>query len=276
MPARQWRAVLPSLVVVLLLFGGALAGAARTSVAPLPGDAPSLDAWRRVLSDPRFAESVVFTLALAAVSTVISAALALPVAAVLRERRLVQTLVTLPVLVPHLLVAVVVVLWLGPGGLADRLVDATGLFGAGLPPLVRDPLGLGIVLTYVLKEVPFLALLLLAVWDEQVQQRVEVAATLGVGPMRCLRTVVWPAVRAPLVLGSTVVTAFVVGSLQVPAVVGPNRPVVVPVYALDAARVSGLSGLADQAVALLLTSVGALLLAAVAGLVARRLDGVSR
>ncbi len=61
----------------------------------------------------------------------------------------------LPVPVPHLLVAVVAVLWLAPGGLADRLLG-------GLPiDLVRDRFGAGIILVYVYKETPFLVLLML-------------------------------------------------------------------------------------------------------------------
>ncbi len=263
------RAVLPALVVTLLLFGGALAGALRTSVAPLPGQAPSLAAWRRVLGDPAFLDSLAVTLAVATVATVLSVLVALPLAALLRGRRTVQVLVTLPVLVPHLLVAVVVVLWLGPGGIADRVV-------ADLPQVVRAPSGAGVVLVYLLKEVPFLVLLLLAVWDDDVDRRVEVAATLGVGPVRALRTVVWPAVRAPLVLGAAVVMAFVLGFLQVPAVVGANDPVLLPVYAIDATRIRGLEGQADAAVALLVASGLALLLAAAAGVLARRLDGVRR
>jgi len=264
---RSWGPVLPALVVVLGLFGGALAGALRTSVAPLPGDAASLDAWARVLSDPAFARAVLFTLGVALVSTVLSVLLALPVAALLRGRALVQAVVSLPVLVPHLLVAVLVVLWLGPGALADRVVD-------GLPVVVRDRLGIGMVLVYVVKEVPFLALLVLAAWDGDVARREEAAATLGAGAVARLRYVVWPAVRAPVVLGATVVAAFVLGSLAVPAVLGPTTPLTVPAYALRATRLGGLSGQADAAVALLLASLAALLLAVVAGVLVRRLDGV--
>lgn len=264
-----WRPVVPALVATLLLFGGALTGALRTSLAPLPGQPATLAAWERVLGDPRFHEAAAFTVALAVVATVLSVLLAVPVAALLRHRRAVQTLVVLPVLLPHLLVAVVVVLWLGPGGLVDRLV-------ADLPQVVRAPSGLGIVLVYVLKEVPFLVLLVLAVWDEQVEQRREVAATLGVGPLRALRLVVLPAVRAPLLLGAAVVMAFVLGFLHVPAVVGPTDPVTVPVYAVEATRVRGLAGQADAAVALLVASGIALLLAGAAGVLARRLDGVRR
>ncbi len=265
----RWRAVAPAVAVTVLLFGGALVGAVRTSLAPLPGAPASLDAWQRVLSDPRFAESLVATLGIAVVATALSVVLSLPVAALLRRRRAVQALATLPVLLPHLLVAVVLVLWLGPGGLVDRVVD-------GLPQVVRAPSGAGVVAVYVAKEVPFLALLARAVWDDEVERRREVAATLGVGPLRALRAVVWPAVRAPLVLGAAVVMAFVLGFLQVPAVVGANDPVMVPVYAVQAARVRGLEGQADAAVALLVVSAVALALATVAALVARRLDGVRR
>lgn len=263
------RPALPALVVTLVLFGGALAGAVRTSLAPLPGQPPSADAWTRVLGDPRFLESLLVTLAIAVVTTALSVLLALPAAALVRGRRALQVLLGLPVLLPHLLVAVVVVLWLGPGGLVDRVV-------ADLPSVVRAPSGAGVVLVYLLKEVPFLVLLLLAVWDDDVDRRVEVARTLGVGRVRALRLVVWPAVRAPLVLGAAVVLAFVLGFLQVPAVVGATDPVLLPVYALDASRVRGLEGQADAAVALLVATGLALLLAAAASAWARRLDGVRR
>ena len=59
--------------------------------------------------------------------------------------------------VPHLLVATLAVLWLAPGGLADRALGALPV------DLVRDPWGLGIVAVYVYKETPFLVLLLLSV-----------------------------------------------------------------------------------------------------------------
>lgn len=260
--ARPW----PALLVVVVLFGGALLGAARTSVAPVLGGPVTLDAWRRVLSDERFAAAAGFTVALAVVTTVAAIALALPLAWLVRRRRHRRLAITLPVLAPHLLVATLVVLWLGPGGLADRLVD-------GLPVLVRDRLGVGIVVTYLVKEVPFLALLAWTVWDERVDARVEMAATLGLGPLGRVRHVVWPATRAPLLLGGSLVAAFVLGSLPVPLLVGPTSPPTLPVHALQATRIDGVTGRADAAVVLLLTAAAATVVAALVGLVVRRLDG---
>lgn len=255
-----WLGALPALGVIGLLFGGALVGAVRTSLQadPLAGGS-SLNAWQAVLGDARFGAAVAFTVAVTAVTTAVSVIIALPVAAALRGRGWSRTVATLPVLVPHLLVAAVAVLWLGPGGLVDRLV-------AGLPfDVVRARSGLGIIIVYLVKEVPFLALLLLSVWDDAVAAREEAAAVHGAGPVATVWHVVLPAVRGPLVMGSLVIAAFVLGSFEVPLVMGPTSPDTVATYALAVTQVAALSGRAEAAAALLVVTAGAFLLAIAAG-----------
>lgn len=262
---RRWIGAWPALTATSVLFGGALAGAIRTSLQPDPfAGRYTLDAWRTVVADTDFVAAVGFTFAVTIVATLLSAALSLPVAAALRGRGWPRTLATLPVLVPHLLMATVAVLWLGPGGLADRLVG-------GLPiDIVRSRSGLGIVGVYVVKEVPFLSLLLLAAWDDDVAEREEAAAVHGAGAAATFRHVVVPAVRGPLIVGTLVVGAFVFGSFEVPLIVGPTRPDTIATYALRVSQVADLTGRAAAAVALLVATAGALLLAVVAGLLWRR------
>lgn len=261
-----WRAragVAPALLVVVVLFGGALAGAMRTSVVPLGGDM-SLDVWRALLHDPSFWASVRFTLRITVLATATSAGFALALALALRGRSTLQrTLVALPVPVPHLLVAVTAVLWLGPGGLADRVLG-------GLPvDLVRDRQGFGVVLVYVYKETPFLAFLLLAAMGRGLADREEAAAVLGAGPWQRLRWVVWPTVRGPLVLGSLIVAAFVLGAFEVPLLVGPSTPSTVAEYAREATTGDLIGGEGTAAAALLTTAVAAMLLALAAVRTAR-------
>ena len=141
--------VAPASAVIALLFGGALAGGIRASLQAVPGGGTSLEAWRSLLGDPGFADAVRFSLWITAAATAISAVLAVALAAGLRGRGAVlRGLAALPVPVPHLVVAVTAVLWLGPGGLVDRAL-------AELPlQLVRDPAGLGVILVYVYKDAP--------------------------------------------------------------------------------------------------------------------------
>lgn len=252
---RRLRAV-PAVAVVGLLSVGAVAGLARTSLRPTADGGLSLAAWRRLAEDARFVEALGFTVGIAAITTVLSAILAVLLARAARDHGLVQTVLALPVLMPHLLVAAVAVLWLGPGGLADRLLDP-------LPfQVVRSTTGVGVVLVYLVKEVPFLALLVLASWGGRVVELEEAAAVGGASRQRRLWLVIVPALRTPLVIGSVLVGAFVLGSFEVPLLVGPTSPPTLAVHALEQTRLTGLAGRADAAAVLLATAMLALVLGA--------------
>lgn len=248
----------PAVLVVVVLFGGALVGTVRTSVLPFGGDA-TVDVWRAVLGDPEFADAAWFTLRTAVLSTVAAAAIAVVVALLARRSGIaVRALLALPVPVPHLLVATVAVLWLAPGGLAERLL--------GTLPFspVHDRAGIGIVLVYVYKEVPFLVVLMLAALGEGYRERDEAAAAIGVAPWQRARWVLWPTIRGPLVVGCIVVFAFVLGAFEVPLALGPSYPPTIAEYALQATGADLVMGPSAAAVALLLASVAAMLLAAIA------------
>lgn len=260
-------ALAPALVVVIGLFGAGLAGAVRSSLgvsARRGWSQASLDVYRELLADQLFWESLWFTLRVAALATAVSAVLAVALAAALRRSGAVaRALAALPVPMPHLAAAALGVLWLGPGGIADRLLG-------GLPvDLVRDPQGIGIVLVYAYKETPFLALLVLASWGPAVAAREEAVAVLGASPLQRLRWVVWPAIRGPLATGCAVVAAFVIGALEVPLVVGPTSPETLAQSALTATRASTLDGRSVAAATLVIASLLAVAVATALAAAAR-------
>ena len=255
---RNGALLAPAALTIVVLFGGALVGTVRTSVLPLGGRV-TLHAWRALLDDPQFSDAATFTLRTAALSTLLAALVALAIALAARNSSTrVRALLALPVPVPHLLVASVAVLWLAPGGLAERLLGE-------LPfTLVRDRAGLGIVLVYVYKEAPFLVLLLLASMGQGHRERDEAAATLGVSPAQRLRWVTWPTVRGPLVVGSIVVFAYALGAFEVPLALGPSYPPTVAEYALQATQADLITGQSTASAALLLSALASMLLASVA------------
>ncbi|MEZ5102749.1 MAG: ABC transporter permease subunit [Thermoleophilia bacterium] len=263
-------AVWLALVPIVVLFGTAIAGAVRQSLDPGfgPGERPlGLGAWRELARDPTFGDALWFSLRTTLLATAISAVLALAASLALRHRGAApRLLVSLPLPVPHLIVAVGAVLWLGPGGLVERAVGALPV------DLVGDRAGAGVVLVYVVKEAPFLTVLLLAVLGRRLREREEVAATLGAGRWQRLRWVVLPAVAGPLALGSLVVAAFALGALEVPLAVGPNAPQTLAGYALQATQLDAFGGQATAAASLLVATALSLLL----GLAALRLARSAR
>lgn len=273
--ARSWRgrdllALAPALTLLVLLFGGALAGALKVSVVPLGGELgdASLRSWDELLADPAFVDGLLFTLRIALVSTALAAFAGVALALVLRRRGIaLRGLAALPVPVPHLLVAVVAAAWLAPGGLADRILG-------GLPlDLIRDPGGLGVILVYVYKEAPFIALLVLAALGRGLDQRDEAARVLGASGLQRAAWVLWPAIRGPLTIGCVIVAAFAIGAFEVPLAVGPNSPPTLAVYALEATRGDVIAGEGRAAAALLVAGLLAIALAAVAVRFARSVEG---
>jgi len=254
-----WATLAPALLTLAVLFGAALVGAIRQSLEPPLGGDPStwsLDAWRALLGDPVFGNAVLFSLRITVVATTASALLALAVVgAVRRSTTALRVVFSLPIPVPHLLVATTGVLWLGPGGLADRALGSLPI------NLVRDRLGLGIIVVYVYKETPFLVLLLLTAMGSALAEREEAAAVLGAGPGQRLRWVVWPSVRRPLCVGSLIVAAFVLGAFEVPLVIGPNASPTIATYAEQATQNDAITGRGLAAAALLVAAAASVLLA---------------
>lgn len=238
---------IPAIVAVLVILGGALVGAVDTSLHPgrIVGGSAGTGAWTTTLSDPVFLRALGFTVWLALATTALSLPLALGLAAAVRRTRLGAAISATPVPMPHIAVAGLAVAWLAPGGLADRMLG-------GLPfDVVADPHGVGIILTYLYKEVPFLALVVLAAWDRATDERAEVAASLGAGRARVLLDVVVPRVLPALGLATGVVAAFVIGATEVPLVIGGSSQDTLATYAIDVVRLRGPAARAEATVALL-------------------------
>ena len=241
---------MPAIIVLGLLTIGALAGVISSSLRPgaILGGSYSADAWSEVFGDASFRRSIIFTLRSAVLATLISLVLSIPLAFLLRHRRgaITRTAISTVVPVPHLVAASVLVVWLGPGGLFDRI-------GLELP-IVRDRFGLGLILVYVLKEVPFLILITHASLTDDLARREAAARSLGARRLRRWATVTIPAISQPLVLGSLLVAAFVVGSTEVPAVIGPLDPEALSNWSITRVRIRGPIARADAAVALVTAS----------------------
>lgn len=250
-PARLPRGVrtalllAPALAVVLVLFGGGVAQALAQSLGYrpfLPGAGPSLEAYRALWTDEAVRASIGITLRVAFVSTAASAVLGL--AAALLVRRLGRARpafagllqVTLPL--PHVVAALAVILLLSQSGAVSRVAAALGLVSepAGFPALVQDRFGWAIVVAYVVKETPFVAVLVLAALSGGLADTEDAARALGAGAWQRLRHVLLPALAPTLAAASVLVFAFTLGSYEVPYLLGRPYPATLPVIAYQQFR----------------------------------------
>lgn len=222
------------------LFGGGLALALSESLgfyAPLGERGFTLKHYTALLTDQELRPAFWLTFGLATVATLLSALAGLAVALTLRElaarHRLFNTLLQIPLALPHLALAIVLINLIAPSGLLARCGFALGWLSepADFPAMINDRYGIGIVLTYVLKETPFIALMCLAVLARVGAEYEQVAQSLGASAWQRLRYVTLPLVAPALVSATLLVFAFIFGAFEVPFLLGRQYPAMLAVVA---------------------------------------------
>lgn len=230
----------PALVVIVLLFGGGLLMALRQSVGYVPAVGQtelSLEAYRRVVSNPAFGRSLLLTVWIAGVSTAVSTLLALIAALALRRafrgKRAATFIFQSNLPIPHLVGAIAILFLFSQSGFLARWGYGLGLIHtpADFPALVFDRYGLGIILEYVWKSSVFIGVILLATLQTIGHDYEDVARTLGANNWQRLRYVTLPLIRPGLLAASILVFAFTFGDFEVPLLLGARYPSALPVLA---------------------------------------------
>ncbi|WP_404407572.1 ABC transporter permease [Jeotgalibacillus malaysiensis] len=144
-------------------------------------------------------------------------------------------MVWVPMLFPHFVWGYFVLLLLGQSGLISTFFVQTGLLEDStlFPVLVQDQSGIGIFITYVWKEIPFVILMLLPVYLQLPKQFMEVNAVLGGSGADWFKTVEWPWVKPVMFETALIISAFVFTAYEVPGLLGVSYPQMTPVLAYE-------------------------------------------
>lgn len=230
----------PALAVIILLFGGGLTlGLLQALGYHFLSDNStiSLIHFTTVLQDPDFSQSLFLTLYISATSTFFAAAISVLLALSLMRwassNRIVYFILQVPLTVPHLVIAIAMLLLLSPSGLLSRLFASVGLIEgpAAFPLLVNDQYCISILLVYIWKEIPFITFMLLAVLKNIGPELLEVGSTLNASKLQRFRYIILPLIGPSLGGGCLIVFAFTFGAFEVPYLLGRTYPIPLPVWA---------------------------------------------
>ena len=221
------------LVTVVLLTVPVLAGLVATlgpafGAGPWPGG--GVGPWRQLFDWPGLVPAMRLSLVTGVGSTLLALGLTLLIVAALqgsRAFRLVSRSLSPLLAVPHAAAALGLAFLVAPSGWIARSLSPW-LTGWQVPPdllILQGPGGLALMAGLVVKEVPFLLLMVLAALAQvQAPARALMAATLGYG-----RTVGWakavlPAIHAQIRLPVLAVLAYGMTSVDMAMILGPVLP----------------------------------------------------
>ncbi|TVR68413.1 MAG: ABC transporter permease subunit [Spirochaetaceae bacterium] len=232
----------PAVGTLLFLFVGPLLVALVQSLGHAPiyrvHRFPTLEFHRQVLFSTRFRIAAVVTLYYALVptflATLLGVALAVTFSRRVRGKRFLSFFFRLPLVVPYLVGAAMVVALFANGGLIARLLYAAGLIESTgqFPRILFSAGGWGIMLVYLFKQVPFTFIIVTAVLSGVGPEYEEAARTLGASRMQAFRFVLLPRIMPGVVTSSLLVFAFNFQSYEIPYLLGATFPATLPVEAL--------------------------------------------
>ena len=214
----------PTLLVISILFFGSLLYGFLQSLGYNPNIGATdinFDAYLRVMFSEefsgRFWSGLTLSLWVAFCSTFVSAAIAIFVALLLRRtffgKMLAVFFFQLNLPIPHLVIAVGMIMLFSQSGLVSRMLGELGLVTSprDFPALTKDAYGIGIILAYIWKEVAFFGIIVLAILQSLGEDYEAVAQSLGANRWQRFRTVTLPLIMPGLMSASIIVFAFTFG-----------------------------------------------------------------
>jgi iron(III) transport system permease protein len=196
----------------------------QASLLDRAGTSLTLDNYARVLSRPFYQRSLWNSLGIGAVATLVTTALAVPLAFCIARVRLpgkplLFALATLPLVLPSFVGAYALVLLFGRAGVVTQALLGLGIdIGSiyGMP---------GLVTVYALTLYPYVLLPTVAALKAVDVSIEEAGQNLGASRWRTIRTVVLPLVLPSILAGALLVFMETLENFGVPVVLAEDRPI---------------------------------------------------
>lgn len=231
----------PAMAVLVVLYLGALILAFLQSLGYAPlyqiNTFPTLHYYQDLFGSTGFWQSVFYTFYYALIPTFVGLILSIYLALTLRKRfalkRLFQYVYKLPLMIPYLVGVSLTILLFSNGGIIARVLHLIGIIDnpAEFPRILYDHSGLGIMIVYIWKQVPFMTLIIYSVLLGLGPESEEAATTLGANPWQTFWYVTLPQIMPGIITGTAIVFAFNFGSFETPFILGGGFPNTLPVEA---------------------------------------------
>ncbi|GAA2909918.1 ABC transporter permease subunit [Enterococcus pseudoavium] len=205
---------------------------------PLVGlDELSFGNYQQVLTNPFFQKSLVYSVYLALTATFLSLLLGLFLAFLLLKVNSgwLHKIISLPISLPHIIVALMVMQLISQTGILSRLFYQLGWIQeiGQFPLLIHDPGGIGILLVFLYKEIPYVAISTLAILQQLELGYVEVAKNLGASSLRIFWSILLPMLQKTLASLFIILFCFTFASFEVPYLLGSPSHQTVALTAYD-------------------------------------------
>ncbi len=179
-----------------------------------------------LFNNAEFMAALMLTVKIAVITTAVSAALAIIISLAIRSttigKKFISFIYQLNISIPALMVALLMLIIFTDSGYIVRIGICLGLVDSTeyVRLLIPDDTGLGTIIAYSWKFVPFIGITVLSTLQTTSVEYEDQSRTLGVGPLRTFLHVTMPTIVVPVCSTSLIVFAFCFGSYDIPSLLG--------------------------------------------------------
>lgn len=212
-----------------------------------------LSYYKEVLRDSIFIESLIFSFKTSFISAILSVSIGVLLAYILSQNKMSKTresLLNLPVIVPHIVVVMLMITIFSQSGIISRILYYLNILNdsSQFPSLVSDKNGLGIILVYLWKGIPFTVITTYNILKNISDKLQKVSINLGASKLQSFRYISLPLAMPSIISSFIILFAFSFGSFEVPFLIGPTTPRTLSVQAYTSYISSDLSQRMDAMV----------------------------
>lgn len=231
--------LIPQIVLSVLFLIGLMTGIIQSlGVIPAFGlEEPTFKYYKEVLTRPDMLQSVLYSLKIAFLSAAFATAGGVFFCAVLvmrgKTKGGVMRVIQLPIIVPHVVVALFIINIFSQNGILARIAYALGIISEQqqFPSLVYNVHGVGIILAYLWKEIPFIIYFVIALMANINGNLGEAAVNLGAGKWKAFWKVTLPLCKNTIFSGFLIIFVFALGAYELPFLLGTTMPKALPIMA---------------------------------------------
>lgn len=201
---------------------------------PVSTDFKGFDAYSKLLKDPWFISSWIISLRIAFISAFISLMIGSVLAYWLwnlKDKNF-TIVYKIPIILPHIVAAFFIQVFFSRSGFISSIAYNLGITESitDFPILLYSKHGTGIILAYIYKEVPFVILLKLAIYNKIDKRMLSAAENLGAGKVTIFVRVIFPYLLPVINTLFIILFLYSFGAFEVPFLVGASRPEMLPIY----------------------------------------------
>lgn len=234
---KPYLLLLPQIILLIIFAIGLINGIIQSlGVIPAFGlREPTLNYYKEVLTSKDMVSSILFSLYIAMISSLFAVIIGVLICLIIvmnkNTKGIYERLVQIPIVVPHVVVAIFVLNIFCKSGLVARVLTNLGLISGQeqFINLVYDKCGIGIILAYLWKEIPFIIYFVLSIMANINDSLGQAAINLGASKWYTFKKVTLPLCMHTILSGFLIIFVFALGAYEIPQLLGPTLPKALPI-----------------------------------------------